>query len=490
MGIRLAMLAAAALLMVASCSAAPGQGAAAQGAAGQAAPATTRADYDANLWAQRPVVELAFDMASDLSSVAGHETVTFTPDLRACELVFRAWPNNPTMAKTGASLIVTGAAVSVTGADRQTVNPDVQAAGAPAGSPGTLIQLTLPRCLEPGQSVTADLDFTLRLGADADERVGYSPKTETAWFGSGFPLLSWVRGQGWTRDPAVPMNGETATSEVFALKSLSVTAPSDYQVAGAGEAGGTVAGRTQGTTTHRFSAGALRDVTVGVGRYDLAESTVGDVRLHVATPTSGTRVDPAEWTSRMSSAVSTLAKTYGPFPYPDLWITITPGQSDGSEFPGAVQFGDVSAKQLPALGVHEIAHQWFYSLVGNNQARNPWLDESLAAFSEGVALGRKANYSAADVSRRVKGRMGEPMSYWAANGGFDDYDQGVYNQGAAILADARTQVGQPAFDADLRSYLAANAHRVVTPDDFARAFADQPKVLDMLRQAGALPQSG
>jgi hypothetical protein len=31
---------------------------------------------------------------------------------------------------------------------------------------------------------------------------------------------------------------------------------------------------------------------------------------------------------------------------------------------------------------HESAHQWWYGVVGNDQGRNPWIDESLASYSE------------------------------------------------------------------------------------------------------------
>lgn len=88
---------------------------------------------------------------------------------------------------------------------------------------------------------------------------------------------------------------------------------------------------------------------------------------------------------------------------------------------------------------HEVAHQWVYSLVGNNQAENPWLDESLATFGEGI--GADSDYRNRDISRRVIGLLGQPMSYWADNDGFDRYTEGVYNQGAAVLLQARGQAG-------------------------------------------------
>jgi hypothetical protein len=82
--------------------------------------------------------------------------------------------------------------------------------------------------------------------------------------------------------------------------------------------------------------------------------------------------------------------------------------------------------------------------------------------------------------------MGEPMSYWAAHGGFRRYSQGVYNQGASVLLEARDQIGPDQFDAALRGYVRVNAHRVATPADFADAFADHQEVVDALQRAGAL----
>jgi hypothetical protein len=444
-------------------------------------PTPDRGSYDAGLWATRPQVQLSFDVGADPGTVTGRESVLFTPDAQTCELVFRAWPNNPTMSKTGAALVVTDATVA-----GRPVTPKVSSAGAPEGAPGTLIELPLQGCLAAGQSVKADLGFRLTLGADADERVGYSPKTATAWFGSGYPLLSWVRGQGWVKDPAVRMNGETATSEDFAL-SLSVTAPTDLQVLGTGSPAGTSPGSTPGTTTHRFTAPAVRDVTVEVGHYQVLDRDIGGgVTLHLGTPTSGTKVDPSEWADQVEQAVKSLTDLLGPFPYPDFTVAITPGQSDGSEFPTALQMSDSKRGGIQALVAHEVSHQWFYSLVGNNQAQDPWLDEALATFGEANAGGDAADYKASDTPSRVVGLMGKPMSYWVDNGGFGRYTEGVYNQGAAVLLEARQQVGEQAFDADLRRYITANAHRVATPNDFARAFADQPQVLDLLRQAGAL----
>jgi hypothetical protein len=451
---------------------------------GADAPTADPGYYAGTLWAQRPVINLSYDVSSDLSRASGRETGTFTPDARTCELVFRAWPNEPTMAKAGDGLTVTDATVQ-----GQPVVPSGESDAAPDGGAPTLLRVALPSCVNAGQPVRFDLGFRVTLGRDADERTGYSAKTRTAWLGTAFPLLSWVRGQGWAEDPAVDMNGESVVSEDFAL-SLSVTAPTAMGVQGVGTEAGTTTGPRPGTVTHHYNAPAVRDVTVAFGDYQVRTDDVDGVRVHLATPSSGTKADPGQWADQLSHSIRGLSALFGPFPYSDLWVSITPGQGDGTEYPDALQFSDSKAKDLPSLVAHEVTHQWFYALVGNNQARDPWLDESLATVGEALVGDDGNYYTSFDVPDKVAGKMGRPMSYWAGHGGFDRYTDGVYNQGAHVLLAARTQVGATAFDQALRGYLRAEAHRVATPADFARAFAGLPPVVDALRAAGAFDGSG
>nr|WP_246325939.1 M1 family aminopeptidase [Actinomycetospora corticicola] len=364
--------------------------------------------------------------------------------------------------------------------DGTAVTPRIDAAGAPAGAPGTLVTLPLPSCVPAGRTVTADLGFTLTLGPDADDRLGTS--RGIAWFGSAFPLLAWVRGQGWARTPAAAVPGENAVSEEFALRSLEVTAPSGLAVSGVGRALDPVP--AGGRTTHHFTADAVRDVAVAVGPYEVTERDVAGTRLHLLLP-PGTRTGPGRWVAELDTAIGRLEPLLGPFPYPDLWVALAPGQSSGIEYPGALQFGDTRPDDLAGLATHELAHQWFYGLVGNDQGLHPWMDEAFATWAEAVATGRPDEYSLDAVPDRLDGRLGDPMSAWGDR--FGRYEAGVYTQGAATLLEARRRVGAPAFDDAVRRYLAVNAHRVATPADVAAAFRGLPAVTDLLTARGALP---
>jgi hypothetical protein len=82
---------------------------------------------------------------------------------------------------------------------------------------------------------------------------------------------------------------------------------------------------------------------------------------------------------------------FGAFPYGSLSI-VQADLNDGQEFDGLIflatkfynEYNDSARSNLVAIGVHEIAHQWWFGLVGNDQAMEPWLDEALAVYSEAI----------------------------------------------------------------------------------------------------------
>jgi tryptophan synthase beta subunit len=86
-----------------------------------------------------------------------------------------------------------------------------------------------------------------------------------------------------------------------------------------------------GTTTHRFTSPAVRDVSIGAGRHTVLDRDVNGVRPHLATPTKATKTAPSAWADRLTEAVTSLTALFGPFPYPDLWVTVAPSQSDATE---------------------------------------------------------------------------------------------------------------------------------------------------------------
>jgi hypothetical protein len=417
---------------------------------------------------RRPVVHLAFSLDEAGRTVTGSERVVFTPDLPTAEMVFRLVPNGPDAAAAGNRLTVD----QVRGAD--VASGHYEPAG--AASPGGRYVLPLDHRLAAGESTELRLDFTLTLGQGTFDRFGTTDGV--SWWASGAPLLAWEPGVGWARDPFVRLLGETATSAA-ADTSISVDVPAAMTVLMTGvQAVPTPAraGRRTWTSTER----AARDVSVAAGPFATAETTVDGVRVTTGVLPAGDDVggDRAQaLTAATAEAITALSRRFGPFPYRSLTVPQLPVAGGGIEYPSSILLAGPPAGVL----VHEVAHMWFYGMVGDSQFRDPWLDEAFASYAESVV-------SPVDPARTAAA-LDLPGDVGASMGEFPDdrsYVTTVYGKGAAMLLAARDAAGAETFDAALRCYVDARAWSIATPADVATALAGLPAARDVLVAAGAL----
>jgi hypothetical protein len=413
----------------------------------------------------RPVIDLEFRLADDRRSVTGTETVTFTPDRPTDRLVFRLVPNGPGSAEAGNRLTV-----------EQVHGEDVDRTRyvqAEAADPGGLYEVGLDDELAVGKSTTVALDFTLTLGQGTFDRFGADDGL--AWWGSGAPLLAWEPGIGWDEDPFVPLLGETASSTA-ADTTISVSVPEDLTVLMTGDQqppSGAADGRRTWTSTEPVA----RDVSVVVGDFRTEERTTPDgVRVTVGVLPGGDlpleRL--ADWTVQ---AIADLEARFGAFPYRTLTVPLLPSYGGGIEYPSTIQLAAADRDVL----VHEVAHMWFYGMVGDDQFRDPWLDEAFATYAESVDFAPQPGF--VQRALQLPGDVGASIDQFPDDGRYFDT---VYGKGGAALLAARDAAGADAFDQAMRCYIDANAWTIATPSDVAAAFSGLPAAVDVLVDAGAL----
>lgn len=369
--------------------------------------------------------------------VEGELSVRFRPDLATDRLVFRLWPNGPRPAAAGARLEV----------DAVTLDP-----GGPAAvdqpDPTTLV-VPLGRGLTPGDQVEATLVWRLTLPGPSDDRL--AREGDAVRLGSFFPVLAWEPGVGWASEPATGIFGEASTAPVADF-SYSLDLPDGLSVLASGV-----------PVDGGWEAVAMRDVAVSIGRFDTATavaSAPGPVEVTVGI-SEGLGEDPAEYLERVVAALEDFSGRFGPYPYPSYTLALTPGLSGGVEYPGHVMQGPGTIGRTTS---HEVGHQWFYGVVGNNQGRDPWLDEGLATWAEARFEGQLDMYRDRAVPQVALGRLGEPMTYWEDHQ--DGYFRGIYTQGTEALA----ALGEADLvDCALRLYLADNAFAIARPADLVAA---------------------
>lgn len=397
----------------------------------------------------RPTYQL--DLTVDLAAnvVTGRETVRFTPDLPTDRLVFRLWPNGPRLSASGARLdvdaVYLGATVPV-----RTEQPDATTLVVPLDDP-----------LEAGQTIEATVPFRLTLPGPVNDRI--SRRGDTVRLGTFHPLLAWEPGVGWATDPPTALFAE-ATASPVADWSVAVSVRSGLQVYATGE-----------QRDGRWESTAVRDVAIAIGRFRVVEGTASapnPVAVTVAVE-GGLPDDPAAYLATATRSLEDFGARFGPYPYDRFTLVLTPDLKGGIEYPSFVHQGPgTDGRTTP----HEVGHQWFYSLVGNDQGRDPWLDEGLATWAEARFLGNLGSFTSRSVPADARGHAGESMTFWASRA--SSYYRGVYVQGAQALA----ALGSPDLvDCALRQLVARNAYRIADDRDLIDAlrvvFPDAEAVL-------------
>jgi len=365
--------------------------------------------------------------------------VTFTAPAEqgTDRLVFRLWPNGPRYAKAGAHLSVS--AVREGGRPMPLSYPD----------PTTLV---VARPLAAGERVVVAMNWRLVIPRETGLRIKGGGRSVR--LGSFLPLLAWD-GNGWALEPPTRL----PSAEAWA------TPTADFDVRVTHPAGLTVLASGRQVRPGTWRAQAVRDFTLALGRFTIVKGTAhvpAPVRVMVGVEAAPVATPARVFLRRAIVSLERYSALYGPYPWRTYAVAAMAdlsGLTGGLEYPTLV-YQPARGENVP----HETAHQWFYSLVGNDQGRNPWLDEGLATWAEAAVDGTPP-FPNAPIPPEVTNKIGEPMTFW------DQFDPRRYFLGAYLQTyRALLSLGpRPQVDCALRLYVLDNAYRNARPRDLLAA---------------------
>jgi len=341
-----------------------------------------------------------------------------------------------------------------------------RSAGLRGGCPALRVQRAHPRAGGGGGALPVRLRVKVPRVADR-----FGQDRGIVYLGNALPLLDVVEPDGPSLEPYSAI-GDPFYSLVAAW-SVRLDVPRRLVAASTGEVT-TSRGIGHGFRRLRIEAPQARDFAIVVGRFAVDSSvTSGGVRLRRYRPAGESRSASLATLRVARAAVETYTSWYGA--PGERSIDLVPGIGGDGSFGSGMEYpGLVLTPDRPQVVAHELAHQWWYSLVGDDQWRSPWLDESFAEFSSrrlpASVVGRdRLDCDLADpVTQYGRAPLTASMQHWDAAGASAYYRE-VYLGGTCALRSLEHDLGRDAMTAFLRSYVAAHRWGVVTRADFVAA---------------------
>jgi hypothetical protein len=331
---------------------------------------------------------------------------------------------------------------------------------------GSVLEFPLTSPLASGATTEISLSFSIA-PPHTPGRLAVAPRGMA--LGNWFPIVAVYHGD-WDRRQYVD-TGDAFYTEV-ADYDLTVTTTTPAEVVATGKRAD-----ADGQRVH-YVATNVRDLAVAISPdYVVRTATAGATTI-VAAGTSRER--SGVYLDRAAEFVRWLGDKLGPYPYPTLVVADIdlPPSYGGMEYPSLVMLAGrvpvpspVEGSFFDALLLHEIAHQWFYSVVGNDEIDDPWLDEAFAtymiyAYYRDVRPDLAPGAYQAWIAGGGNGNVGASINDFPSDG---PYINVVYRRGAQFLEGLQKQLGDAAFWALLRDHVATNHDRIATP----RAFLDR-----------------
>ena len=315
----------------------------------------------------------------------------------------------------------------------------------------TNLRVSLAEMLRPNDTAVLDIPFRLAVGSSRGAFTArLSRDNGVLSFGEWFPILSREHDSYGVGDPQVSYTAESIRLDLRTTTPLARDAVACPGLVSAPETTG---------TRWVCEADDVRDFSFVVNpRFHLTTRVVDETTLRVYTETVSGEVTA----DKAVQALIGLNQAYGTYPWPDL-VLAEVGASGGfsMEYPRSIHLTRSKVTDTYLI-YHEVAHQWFYAQIGNDQQREPWLDEGFADFSTRWLMGIGENQcSTRDVDSPVFAWDAELISGgdWQS---CDGYFHAIFYKSTEFLNAIRARMGDAEFFAAIRAFIEEHRHGVVT----------------------------
>ncbi len=249
-----------------------------------------------------------------------------------------------------------------------------------------ILEVNLPEILYPDETFSLKIDFTVSL-PNANHRFGYGENTIN--LGNFYPIACvYEDGVGFFTKP-YHSNGDPFYSDVSNYE-VQLTCSSDLVVASSGEV--VDKKKTEDKTVYVINGEKIRDFCLVLSeKFEIASASVSGITINYFGYKGDTDLNAQVEFAKQ--CVSTYNDLFGKYPYSTLNVVKSNFVYGGMEYPNLVMISDTLEEQdFQYVIAHEIAHQWWYGVVGNNQYSNAWIDEGLTEYSTYLFFEKNSQY--------------------------------------------------------------------------------------------------
>ncbi|RDY23457.1 M1 family peptidase [Romboutsia maritimum] len=350
------------------------------------------------------------------------------------------------------------------------------------GDKNDLLEIKLGKNIKPNEKISIDMKYNVKL-PNSLGRFGYGDNTinVTNWF----PIACVNDDRGWSLKSYESLGDPfySDTSDFY----VKLLAPRKYKI-----------GSTGKVTNEKFDSNR--------GFYEIEAKKVRDFAFILSEKFNidkdsfkGITINTYNLNEKLSKASTKIAKDsieifsdlFGDYPYDTYSVIASDFFIGGMEYPMLVMidqslYNEKNQFLLEYVIAHETAHQWWYSVIGNDEINEPWLDEALTEYSTVLYFEKKYGKDVGDkliktMEIQTKHHLSEnifkPSTQYKNS---TDYSLNVYTKGAVVFNEIRNKVGDEVFFNTLKEYYTKYKYQNVNGAKFVELWNDKGVDIDKI----------
>lgn len=347
------------------------------------------------------------------------------------------------------------------------------------GKDENILSVKLSSPVYPEEKTAVEIEFSLKL-AKVIARTGINKKTIN--LANFYPILCGREESGFFECEYYSI-GDPFFAEVADYK-VTLCAEEKYTVAASGKI--TESKHADGKTTSVYKLDSARSFAFVLSEnFESVTAKAGNAEVNYYFYKDDA---PEETLKTAVRAINLFSEKFGEYIYPVYSVVQTEFVQGGMEFSALTFISDaLEEKAYREVVVHETAHQWWQTAVGNNEVKYGFLDEGLTEYSvivfyenfaeygytrENLVLSAETTYKTfCSVYDKLFGGVNTAMLRSLADfSGEYEYVNAAYIEPVLMYDLVRKTVGDERFFTALENYYEKYKFRVAKPYDVAGEF--------------------